>query len=202
MNSANEISADNDSASGRGQNHVISRNSSSPAGSHSNNELLNLLEETGELPDISDENKLLIFPVDPYLIFSCWTIKKSDVEMIARKIGRKYRRLDLALRVFDITGVTFDGYNANSCFDIRVDPGDGSCYVSLCQAGRRYIADLGFNNEYGIFYPVCRSNITDTPPGPLAGIGPGHQPSEISGFNLPEKIDTAFTPGISSHPSS
>jgi|GEM_PF-4714333 len=195
MNAVNDITAAQISASGHGSH---SRNSPSREGPAHDNELAKLLEETGELPSLADENRLLIMPVDPYLIFSCWTIKKNDLEMLARKINREYRRLSPVLRFSDITGIVYDGFNANSYFDIEIKPEAGSCYITLWGAGRRYIADLGFINEYGIFYPVCRSNIAETPPGREAV----QRPADSSLSDMPEKIDTAFTPGISSYPSS
>jgi|WetSurMetagenome_2_1015567.scaffolds.fasta_scaffold00036_21 uncharacterized protein len=201
MSAVIKIAAPSVSAPDSGLNRVFSDSILSAADSFCNSEILSLLEERGELPDISNKNRLFLFPVDPWQIFSFWTIKKSDIGMIAKKKQRKYRRLNLILRFFDITGIVFDGSNANSQFDIQIDPAAGTCYVPLRRAGRRFIADLGFNNEYGIFYPVCRSNIAETPPGPLDDGITDHQPSGISGAGLSEKTDRVFMPGISSHPS-
>jgi uncharacterized protein len=164
-------------------------------------ELVDLLEEKGPLPNLAEENKLFLFPVDPYLIFSCWTIRQSDAEMGSQKISQKYQRLTPILRFFDITGIVFDGNNAHSHFDIQVDLGAGNCYVPLWRPGRQYIADLGFSNEYGIFYPLCRSRATEMPPGPFADVDSDYHPSEISGSGLSERTDRDFMPGVFSHPS-
>jgi hypothetical protein len=218
MTAVNKIAASKKPASKSGRGHLLAKKTSPAAdlqGPHAqtfatannsaspdNSKLIALLEEKGALPELAEDNRLFLFPVDPYLIFSCWTIRKSDVEMSSQQIIRKYKRLNPILRFFDITGAAFDGNNANSHFDIQVDLTAGNCYVPLWRPGRQYIADLGFSNEYGIFYPLCRSCATEMPPGPLADREADYQPSEISGFGLSEKIDRDFMPGVSSHLSS
>jgi hypothetical protein len=161
--------------------------------------LLSLLEETGELPELPDENRLFLCPVDPHQIFSCWTIRKTDVDMLTRKISCKYRKLEAVLRFYDITGIAFCGNNAHSYFDVEIDMQSGKRFIALWRAGRQFIADLGFRNEYGVLYPVCRSNIAQTPGIPFMDEGPVREPAEISGSALSQKIVRAFMPGVSSH---
>jgi hypothetical protein len=162
-------------------------------------ELSALLEEIGELPDIVDGNTVLLFPVDPHRLFSCWTIRKSDIMIMTSKTSRKYRRLNPVLRLYDITGVVFDGTNAAGRIDIGIDISSDSCYISVGPTGRRLMADLGFVNEYGIFYPFCRSNIVETPPGPEAPVAAWPEPARVHSTGSTEAEDPAFKPGISSH---
>lgn len=162
-----------------------------------------ILEETGGLPGIGQETKLFLFPLDPYQLFSYWTISPEDFEKRLKNLRRKYKQLAAIIRFYDVTGLIFNGSNALSSFDIEVDLCAGKCYIPLWRAGRQYVADLGVRNEFGVFFQICRSNPTEVPRDPFSredsDIPSAGQSRPVSS-SLSESIDRDFMPGISSHP--
>jgi len=157
-----------------------------------------VLQEHSDPPDITDETKLFILPVDPHRIFAYWTVMISDMEKILNRPRRKYGELSAIARFYDITGIEFNGNNAVCSFDLDVDLPAGKCYVPVRNSGRKYIADLGFINEYGIFYPLCRSNTTETPCDIVPDTSPETHASSAHRQDLSGLIDRGFMPGISS----
>jgi hypothetical protein len=158
------------------------------------------LEENGDLPEKYEESRLYIFPVDPYRIFSYWEINSGQIESIRQRLARKYKQLSAVIRFFDITGINFDGTNAVFFFDVPVDLAAGKWYIPLWSSGSTYVADIGLRNEFGILFPISRSNITATPqdrsgPAIHGSLSAGHAEDGLSDIN-----DQCFMPGISSAP--
>jgi hypothetical protein len=73
-----------------------------------------------------------------------------------------WSELQHTLRVYDTTGIPFDGSFARGIRDIRVRE-TGSCYLRGMKPGRSYIADIGITDEQGQFFPLCRSEIAQMP---------------------------------------
>ena len=158
------------------------------------------LEENGGLPDKYEESRLYIFPVDPYTIFSYWEINSGQLENIRQRLARKYKQLSAVIRFFDITGINFDGTNAAFFFDVPVDLAAGKWYIPLWSSGNTYIADIGLRNEFGILFPISRSNITATPQDRSGPARHGDLSAGHAGHSLSDINDQCFMPGISSTP--
>jgi hypothetical protein len=158
------------------------------------------LEENGRLPEKYEESGLYIFPVDPYRIFSYWEINSGQLENIRQRLARKYKQLSAVIRFFDITGINFDGTNAAFFFDVPVDLAAGKWYIPLWSSGNTYIADIGLRNEFGILFPISRSNITATPQDRSGPARHGDLSAGHAGHSLSDINDQCFMPGISSTP--
>lgn len=106
--------------------------------------------------------KVVLMPVDPFLMHAYWEADLSDVGKATRRFEGKFRRIQTVLRFFDVTndpsGSSVDGY-----FDVPVDLEAGGWYVHHLIPGRAYFADLGVKAEGGIFVPLIRSNTAETP---------------------------------------
>ncbi len=151
-------------------------------------------------PDSPANNRLHLFPIDPYHIFSYWDINKAEFDKIRGSLLAKYKHLAPTLRFFDDGTERITGHTPGTFFDLTVDLAAGKQYIYLEKSGRTCFADLGFKNEHGRFFPVSRSNTIETPqdmPGDEGlqcdATSPVH--SDLSRMN-----EQSFMPGISSMP--
>lgn len=82
--------------------------------------------------------------------------------MVAEHFGADWKQLDPALRLYDMTEMSFDGSTAHHFGQLSI--GDSSsCYIHNLKPGRCYIADLGIINRERQFIPLLRSNSLDIP---------------------------------------
>jgi len=104
------------------------------------------------MPEGYGENNIVIMTVDPWKLFIYWEVTKYSF--------RKFKG-SLNIRLYDITGVDFDGINAKSHVDIAIYNRIGNLYLAV-NPEKEFIADIGFI-ESGIFRIVARSNKASTP---------------------------------------
>ncbi len=71
--------------------------------------------------------------------------------------------LQPTLRIYDISGLSFDGSSANEVSELPLPEGE-SCFLSGFRPGATYVADLGVKGDHGHFMPLLRSNTVQTPP--------------------------------------
>ena len=107
-----------------------------------------------KLPEEFGENELLLMEVDPAIVFVSWEIKP---DCISCKTGK------LTLRVYDVTGLEFDGSNANSFFDIALGKRVDSKFIDIKMPGRDVIMEIGLLQPEGPFEPIKRSNRVSMP---------------------------------------
>ena len=119
--------------------------------------------QPSELPDSYGETKVVLLPVEPYLLNVYWDVFFTELEKAKHQLGDEYGRSQAILRCYDITNIISDGTNANSSFDVRIDLLAKNWYVHLWSPEKSYFVELGFNTEDGRFYPIARSNICETP---------------------------------------
>lgn len=113
-----------------------------------------------ELPKEYGENKIVVMARDPNWAFAYWEITPQTLEESRRKAGEG---ANLTLRVYDITGIDFDGKNALSFFDIGVYERAGNWYIELGKPDRSFCVDVGLLNPEGSFITIARSNVITTP---------------------------------------
>lgn len=119
--------------------------------------------EWEELPDIDEETKVVLLPVNPYLVHVYWGIAANDLEELGRVFRRLGPRAQPVLRFYDITHINFDGTNAPSWFEVEIDLRAGNWYVHLQSPAKSYCIDLGLRTEGGGFHRLARSNVAETP---------------------------------------
>jgi hypothetical protein len=67
------------------------------------------------------------------------------------------------VRIYDVTGVQFNGTNASAYFDQEVYERVGSWYFDLGRPARAFCADLGLIAPNGRFLTLIRSNTVTMP---------------------------------------
>lgn len=105
------------------------------------------------LPAEYGEDRITLMTVDPWKLFAYWEIKKNTLSKI---------KGTLVLRVYDITGIYFDGKNANVVFDVPVHGRIGDSYIGV-GPDKVFIVDIGAVSKAGDFVAIARSNQASTP---------------------------------------
>ena len=112
-----------------------------------------------ELPSEYGCDKISLLVRDPNWLYSYWEVTRRRLEMERASLGDA----TLTLRLYDITGVDFNGWNANSFRDTGVYERLGNWYLNAGAPDRSFIADLGLKTHDGRFVTLARSNPVKTP---------------------------------------
>lgn len=117
-----------------------------------------------KVPDSYDLHQLNLLVVDPYRLYAFWEIKKDVLRELTKKYsGRVIEPGRLFLRVFDVTGVLFNGSNARQMWEFRVSHFKGNWFVTVNKPDCLFTARLGFKDRKDNFIEVLASNTVKTP---------------------------------------
>jgi hypothetical protein len=105
------------------------------------------------LPEEYGEDSIALMIVDPRKLFIYWEITAGTLKKYVGNVN---------IRLYDVTGVDFDGMNARSYLDIAVNNRIGSQYIDV-EPEKEFIADIGIIDHTAVFITVARSNRTSTP---------------------------------------
>ncbi|MBK9966016.1 MAG: DUF1957 domain-containing protein [Holophagales bacterium] len=126
-----------------------------------------VLKELPYLSDFYDETYVYLVPCDPqsiYCIFEVGTAVRTDLK--ARFGADFFEKNSLLLRVYDVTGISFDGFNANTFFEVDDYLADKVCYWVKAAGGRDYVAEIGYRAHGTTYFEkVARSNSVFVPRG-------------------------------------
>ena len=109
------------------------------------------------------EDRIAAMVRDPYWIFAYWEVTPPGLEQARRRLDGEGASANLALRVYDVSGIEFTGKNANSSFDIEVGGDTDNWYVNTGCPGRSYCVDIGLLGPEGLFMTIARSECVSTP---------------------------------------
>jgi len=113
-----------------------------------------------ELPAGYGEEKIALMARDPYMVHAYWEVTPSRIEREKKWFGWSSK---LAVRIYDISGVQFDGRNAVGYFDQEVFERIGSWYFDLGRPLHSFVADIGLLSSEGKFLTLSRSNYITMP---------------------------------------
>jgi len=120
--------------------------------------------KTFRFPQGYGDNKIVLLVRDPWWIFAYWEIQKAKEDDIVRKISDSGdEREKSILRVYDVTGVNFNGHNAIAYFDIELNGPASTWYINVTSPDRSWVVDIGILTKKGSFYLLARSNAVHTP---------------------------------------
>ncbi|MFH1784125.1 MAG: DUF4912 domain-containing protein [bacterium] len=121
--------------------------------------------EWGEpLPEKYGDTRIVLLPRDPRWVYAYWEINNDSKEEIKTRFGEDiFQKSRLTIRVYDVTNVKFDGFNAHRHFDIGVTESANNWYINTGVPDRSYCVDLGLLTLTGEFIPIARSNIVRLP---------------------------------------
>lgn len=113
-----------------------------------------------ELPLGYGEDKISLMVRDPFLAYVYWEISPARLEREKSWFGWNGK---LTVRIYDVTGVQFDGRNAIGYYDQEVGDLAGSWYFDLGRPTHSFIADIGLLSPEGRFLTMARSNYVVMP---------------------------------------
>lgn len=105
------------------------------------------------LPEEYGEDSIALMTVDPRKLFIYWEVTEDTFKKYAG---------NLTIRVYDVTGIDFNGTNTKSYFDITMNNRIGSWYIDV-NPEKAFIADIGIIDPAGVFITAIRSNKVATP---------------------------------------
>jgi hypothetical protein len=123
-----------------------------------------LASEPCDLPDSYGETRVVLLPVEPYLLHIYWEVTPVELQRAKDQLCDEHGQSQAILRCYDVTNIIFDGTNAHGSFDVCIDLLATSWYVHLWSPEKSYFVELGFRTKDGRFYPIARSNIAEIPP--------------------------------------
>lgn len=115
-----------------------------------------------------DKNYLVLLVRDPYCLYAYWELSARQKEIIAQEFNCTWGEVPLVMRVYDVTGINFNGSNAHQHYDIPVHAMANNQYIKEVKANTSYCIDLGVVTLDGRFVTLLRSNIVSTPRDSLA----------------------------------
>ncbi len=118
------------------------------------------LHSSDKLPAGYDEDRITLMARDPSLTYAYWEATPERLEKERSWFGMAS---ELVVRIYDITGVQFDGRNALGYFDQNVAEPTGSWYFETGRPGHSFCADLGIRAPEGRFLTLARSNYITMP---------------------------------------
>ena len=104
--------------------------------------------------------RIALMARDPHMAFSYWELPQARLEKEKSWFGWDSK---LCVRVYDITGVLFDGTNATAFFDQEVPDRVGSWYFDFGRPMHSFCVDLGLLAPNGRFLTMIRSNAVTMP---------------------------------------
>ncbi len=104
--------------------------------------------------------RMALMARDPYMAFSYWELPQARLEKEKAWFGWDSK---LCVRVYDVTGVLFDGSNATAYLDQEVYDRVGSWYFDFGRPMHSFCADLGLLAPNGRFLTMIRSNAVTMP---------------------------------------
>jgi hypothetical protein len=119
--------------------------------------------DTGELPWSYGENRVTAVVRDPDSAYLYWEITDEALAAARLRLGPAGAGGWCNLRVYDTTGRTFDGTNANDYFDIRVDRNDREYFLMIRRPTSTMHVEVGVKSDEGFFQPVARSGRAEFP---------------------------------------
>ncbi len=120
-------------------------------------------EERLELPRSYEETKIVLLVRDPYWVHVYWDVSREALLKAKAELGKEWDSAKSVLRVYDVTGIEFDGTNAHSSFDIEITGGANNWYIHTGVPNRTFCVEIGIRAPSGKFIALARSNKATTP---------------------------------------
>ncbi|MGD9140202.1 MAG: DUF4912 domain-containing protein [bacterium] len=116
------------------------------------------------------EDRIVLMVRDPYWIFVYWDISQQSLREAKVSFGEEWGGVSMILRVYDVTGIDFDGGNSHSHFDVSIGDGANNWYINTQAPARSFLVDIGLLSPSGRFVLLARSNAVTTPASSPSGI--------------------------------
>ena len=116
-----------------------------------------------ELPSRYGRDMMVLAVRDPWWLYTYWEVKDSTWNKFREELREEFNKAKRVLRVYDVSSILFNGFNANKFFDIEVREDALSWYIDIAVPGRSWCVDFGLLLADGRFITILRSNVVETP---------------------------------------
>ncbi len=101
--------------------------------------------------------------IDPERLYVYWEVTDDAVAAARAGLGPAGANAWLNLRVYDISGRLFDGTNAHSYFDHRIERHDRQWFFAINKPTSSACVEVGLKSEEGYFAKIVRSGRAEFP---------------------------------------
>jgi hypothetical protein len=103
------------------------------------------------------QDRITAMAVDPDRMFVYWEVTDSAIERARAGLGQGGPSAWLSLRVYDVTNRMFDGTNAHSYFDHKLERGDRQWFFHIGKPTSTTCVEIGMKSLEGHFVKIARS---------------------------------------------
>ncbi len=122
-------------------------------------ELANVDEGLEELPEGYGESRIVLLPRDPQWTYVYWDVPNTHKEEMRRQGGSR-----LALRFYDVTGISLDYQRPHSLQQYECDELAREWYLPVPVSDRDYAVEIGYITSDGRWLIMARSAPVRVPP--------------------------------------
>jgi hypothetical protein len=109
------------------------------------------------------QDRVTAMAVDPDKLYVYWEVSDGAIERARTALGPGGPSAWLSLRVYDVTHRLFDGTNAHSYFDHKLERGDRQWFFHIGKPTSTVCVELGLKSFEGHFVKIARSARIDFP---------------------------------------
>jgi hypothetical protein len=120
-------------------------------------------EEPRTIPWSYNMDRVTAMAVDPDRLFAYWEATDDAIAKARPQLGNGGPGAWLNVRVYDTSGLIFDGTNAHSYFDHKIERHDRQWFFQIGKPSSQAVVELGLRSDEGYFVKIARSNRVDFP---------------------------------------
>jgi hypothetical protein len=147
------------------------------------------------------QNRISALAVDPRRMYAYWEVRDDAIDVARAALGSGGKDAWLNLRVYDISGRIFDGTNAHSYFDVKLERDIRQWFFEIGKPTSTHCVEVGLKSYEGYFQKVARSGRVDFPRAEPPSTGPVEWMSvhDITGEIGPPVPGVPRTPAAADH---
>jgi uncharacterized protein len=115
------------------------------------------------------QDRVTAMVVDPDRLYVYWEVTDDAITAARAGLGPAGKNAWLNVRVYDITGRLFDGTNAHSYFDHRIERYDRQWFFAINKPTSTACVEVGLMSPEGYFVKTSRSGRVDFPRREIVG---------------------------------
>jgi hypothetical protein len=100
---------------------------------------------------------------DPWWLYTYWEVKDSTWDKFKAELKDEFYKARRVLRAYDVSGIIFNGSNANKFFDLGIREDATNWYIDTGAPGKSWCVEFGLLLRDGRFITILRSNVVETP---------------------------------------
>lgn len=107
--------------------------------------------------------KLSLMVKDDSTLYAYWELSEFKKQLVEKHYGGKWADFTQALKIYDITDISFNSINEHQSLTIRIDGSNTHLFINNINPCRTYVAEIGVTFEDEPFFSMLRSNSVKVP---------------------------------------